>query len=298
MHRDLLTPDARGLLRQLGLALDEDRPLHIGPDGFVTLEPQWAETHAENEDDERQGTGRPPTRPWEGSEGRAWWTAGEPPRPFPPVGNDDVRASYERGLADACDAYPTLSWLPDDRGIWLRAESAVLQGLNARAMFLVGVPFFGPIFPRAWGFWLEEAGPQWIGPRHTNMPDGSICAFVQSSGIWKIGGPLVGLLDLYTEWALRQAHLAVFGKWPGPQDAPNAYYRRVEFKDDERCSCQSGKSYADCCKSADSQRSLEELRAEFIAQMGIDLLRNPPSAVVEYVSGGREEPPSLAQVHI
>jgi hypothetical protein len=126
----------------------------------------------------------------------------------------------------------------DEQGMWLRIESAVLNGLDRTATFLVALPFDAETFPRAWGFWRIAGEYRWIGRRHTNFTDGSVCAFVPTSGAWRPGDSLVQLIDLYSVWALRHLHLEEVGHWPGGQFSPHPFYSLVEFAPNELCGCE------------------------------------------------------------
>jgi hypothetical protein len=170
--------------------------------------------------------------------------------------------------------------------MWLLVRSSVLPGLNKEAAFLVAVPFAEGAFPRAWGFWQTAEGPQWIGRRHTNFPDGSVCAFVPESGVWRVGDSLASLLDFYSVWALRQLYLEEFKRWPGRQYSSHPFYRLIEFKDDELCDCDTGGRYGSCCKPNDLAQDLIALKAGFEAKMGCRITdRVPPLAVVAFMSG-------------
>lgn len=179
--------------------------------------------------------------------------------------------------------------------MWLEVESAVLDGIDRSATFLVAIPFAPGVHPRAWGFWSLRDGRHWIGRRHTNFPDGSICAYVPESGTWREGGRLDALIDLYSVWALRHLHLEVFGRWPGRQYSSHPFYSLVEFKDDELCSCDANEpplQYGECCKPNHLARNLIELKADFERKVGVHLNdRTPPAPVLDYTERQRPLPP-------
>jgi hypothetical protein len=145
----------------------------------------------------------------------------------------------------------------------------------------------------------------WIGPRHTNFQDGSICAFSPDDGVWSEGDDLRTLLDLYSVWALRQLYLEVFGRWPGKQYGlvgadyrVQAFYRQRECRDDELCGCGSETlRYFECCKESD-------LKCDVIGAMRLFLQTNPggfesrkpPPALVSFIEN-RSALPSIADVH-
>jgi hypothetical protein len=182
--------------------------------------------------------------------------------------------------------------------VWLQVETAVVDGLDRTATFLVAVPFDVDLYPRAWGFWNLSDGAKWIGPRHTNFTDGSVCAFVPDSGTWRPGDRLDFLLDLYTVWALRHLHLEHFGRWPGGQYSPHPFYTLIEFKPDELCNCDRHdppRRYRDCCRPEHIRHPLAAMKADFERAMGCRITdRNPPRHVIDAIEG-RSAPRSVAE---
>jgi hypothetical protein len=190
--------------------------------------------------------------------------------------------------------------------MWLLARSSIISGLARDATFLVALPYQSGAGPRAWGFWTAIGLPKWIGPRHTNFQDGSICAFSPDDGAWFEGGDLRTLLDLYSVWTLRNLHFEVFGRWPGKQyglfgadPRVQAYYRQIECNDDELCGCGSEtRRYVDCCKPSDVQWNAIELMSIFLRHVpGGFSTRRPPPSIVEFVEG-RSALPRIADVHL
>jgi hypothetical protein len=168
-----------------------------------------------------------------------------------------------------------------------------LPGLGFGVEFLVCLQFAPFPAIRSWGFWTDRG---WIGPRHTNFPDGSICAFDLRDGTWQLGDPLVQLLDIYSVWALRHLHLSEFNRWPGPQSVPFLYERLWEFKDDELCGCGAteDKTYAECCKPGDLRAPAVQEAVNFsLPRFGG--LRAPPRMVTEFQCG-LAEPPATAAI--
>ena len=259
---------------------------------------------------QRQGPARPATRPRkgparrEGAAGRSR-QAGSASR----VVGDVLRTAYESQVKQLAEAYPTLKTFHDDDGMWLLATSSIIPGLLQEATFLVAVPYQPDIMPRAWAFWTAVAtAPRWIGPRHTNFHDGSICAFAPSDNAWSEGGDLRTLLDLYSVWTARQLHLEVFGRWPGkqysillPDPKLQAYYRwsQQHDHDDELCGCGSEtRRYSECCKAADMKLDLAELMTNFLRQLpGGFSTRRPPPSILAFVAG-RSPLPRMADVHL
>lgn len=212
----------------------------------------------------------------------------------PRISNGLLRTAYEKQLTSLEKAYPESRVFPDDDGMWLQTQSSVLSGLDYGATFLIALPFAPGVGPRAWGFWNGPGGPHWIGPRHTNFLDGSVCAFSPGDNVWTEGGNLTSLMDLYTVWALRHLHLTALGRWPGrqyslpaPNEVLNPYYRLVQCKDDELCGCGSlNARYAECCKPRDLRFDFGRLAQEFVRRMGGRLGdRKPPLAIVDFATG-------------
>ncbi|MDR6495605.1 hypothetical protein J2797_005529 [Paraburkholderia terricola] len=224
---------------------------------------------------ERQGASSP---------GASWSPPGPgTPRPATPLVVAELRNKLAHELAALEQAYPgTRHWL-DDEGMWFVVESSLLPRFSQKAVFIVAIRFADGLV-RGWGFWGTEAvGYEWIGPRHTNFPDGSICAFEPTDDTWTVWSPLVGLLDLYTLWAVRQLHLRTFGRWPGYQSVRYPYERTLELREDEYCGCaRYTQLYGKCCRDAD--RALSQIREAVLFTLGMHGgLRQPPSAIVNFL---------------
>lgn len=267
---------------------------HSQPQGMETTNGErWEQTGSAPRSRERAARGKGPSR---GSR-----SAGAAPR----IGGDVLRAAYEGQVKRLAEAYPSLQTYPDNDGMWLLAKSSIMSGLAREATFLVALPYRSGAGPQAWGFWTTPDRAWWIGPRHTNFLNGSICAFSPNDGAWTEGGDLQTLLDLYSVWALRHLHLEVFGRWAGKQYSfgieprVQAYYRLRECNDDELCGCGSEtRRYAECCKPSDVQRNIIELMSVFMQHVppGGFATRLPPPSVVGFVEG-RSALPRIADVH-
>jgi hypothetical protein len=280
------------LLHEAGV-LDQHHLLKVHNNGVVR--PGRAlpslEVAVENQH-ERQGQRRSPAGPRQGTTRRKGTSSRRGQTGSPTRVVSELRSVYEAQLKDVGQAYPTLRTFPQDRGMWLRANSAVLPGLDRDATFLVAVPFVPGVLPRGWAFWNFPDERRWIGPRHTNPGDGSICAFSQRDKAWLEGQSLTALLDLYSVWSLRHLFFEVFGWWPGKQysiEHPDlrvrAYYRRVQCQDCELCGCGSESlRYAECCKPGDYSYNFIEL-ASFARKAGGSLERRVPQEIVAYLDG-------------
>jgi len=279
------------LLREIGDQLDRNIFPSIKDAGIVVpSNPSSSSTLGKekwNGNKRRSATGS-----WEGTAGGQGTTGGS--RPAGEATSfvcERVPSRYEDELGAVHRAYPGARVWSRDDGLWLLARSSLLPGLPQAAIFLVGISHHNRAV-RAWGFWQHSTlDMTWIGPRHTNFPDGSICAFEPSDGTWLFGDSLVELIDLYTLWALRHLHLGVFDRWPGPQAVHFPYERILEFRDDELCGCaNTTRRYGQCCKSKDLVRNRITDAVNFtMATAGG--LRQPPASIVAFMHQQRDPPP-------
>ncbi len=285
--------DWRQALAAVGKCLDEQAPLRVLNGGVVVPSTPSATSTLglETIDVSAKGTRRSTTGPrqraprWQGSSGRAW-TAGN----TAPVVSRLFQKQYEAELSGIGEFYPGTRLWHQAGGIWLLCKSNVLDGLHQHAIFLTGISYAWPAMVRSWGFWAHElATPSWIGPRHTNFYDGSICAFEPTDGTWVLGQPIVRLLDLYTVWALRHLHLEFLGRWPGEHVAHYAIERLWEQRDNEYCGCgATSSSYRDCCKPKDSSETQVGDAVQFAW-----FPRKPPPCVLAVLYEGAN-PPELS----
>lgn len=295
---DTETEGVRIMLQELGAALDAHRLPRVHNCGIVSLGGAPSPHLTSETKDERQrkarsaaGSRQRPTRRERPAD------RSRPVGPSARIGGG-LRAAYEAQLVDVREAYPTLQAFPAAEGMWLLARSTILPGLQRDATFLVAVPFGTGLLPKAWAFWNLASGTRWIGPRHTNFGDGSVCAFAIADRIWFDGQSIATLLDVYTVWALRHLHLELLGRWPGRQYAltdPDdsrvaAYYRRAEFQDDELCSCESHLRYAACCKTDDYSHNFMQAASAAI-RLVVSFSRRPPPEILAYMEGRSELPP-------
>lgn len=289
-----VSPEAKALLAEIGKQLDADCYPVIYNGGIVQPSNPSVQTHLqgkESEYDERTRERRSATRPRQ----RPARRQGPAYRPWPPSGTTPfvdagVRRAYEAELEDVRSAYPGAKVWLRGKGVWLLTESLVLHGLTKRATFLTAVPFIRGSRAQAWGYWTTAISASWIGPRHTNFPDGSICAFEPRDDTWSIGESIIKLLDLYTLWALRHLHLELFGRWAGYQSVPIPYERLQELQDDEFCGCdRSHLRYSECCKSADLALDPQKTFVDFVMRTGGGN-REPPKWVLPVIWGSQLPP--------
>lgn len=240
---------------------------------------------------------RSETRPWQGP--ARWQRPTRRSRKTShtaPVICTSLQERYREELKVVDEAYPNALVWQQTEGIWLLTESNLLPGLQKKAIFLTAIPYFNRATARGWGFWSYPLmSPVWIGPRHTNFPDGSICAFEPRDGTWNLGDPIVKLIDLYSLWALRHLHLQTYGRWPGYQSVSHPYERLLELKEDEYCGCDhSDQLYGQCCRENDLNRDRVADAINFKLKYGGGL-RNPPDDIVRFIAE-KTDPPSISRL--
>ncbi len=198
------------------------------------------------------------------------------------------------GLEDLWRAYPT-DFLDGDHGLWIIVKSNPLGDDGPQVTFVLGYPYTSNVEPRAWAFWKLGEFPKFVGPRHTNFPDASICAFGPND--WDRSDGVAALVDFYSTWLVRQLYLQHFGRWPGRQHGASALYRRTEFSFDEWCACGSGKRYGECHEQADKLMSDEEARQEHRQVFKSDYgSRRPPKSLMKFVRSNFKKPPAFRDV--
>lgn len=288
------------LIRILGEQLDNDIFPSVRTGGvLVPAGRRSVEIAAGKENQSAESASRsrrPSAGSWAGAAGRSGTTRRSPDPPSPSV-SEHLRRSYETQLDAFKSAYPgTKVWKRED-GMWLLVRSAVLSGLQKSATFLILLPYIGGIRPFGWGFWQRSGRLEWIGPRHTNFREGSICAYTLDDKTWEPGGDIVTLVDLYTLWAFRHLHLKMFNRWPGAQSAPHAYERVMEFRRGEFCGCgTTGVLYSRCCQASDSLLNLELLATDFRTKHGCDLAERDVPATVWAILKRWKDPPTAISV--
>ena len=293
-----MNAEARELLEAVGGRLDQGKYPLIHNRGMirpststVAIDPLGEETCNVPSRARRSATGS-----WQRAAGRQ--RPSNRPRPSgrtAPVIDTVLSQRYREELDAVQKAYPGAEFWHQDEGMWLRTESLLIAGLEKTATFLTAIPFVHGMTAKSWAFWNTPIYFNWIGPRHTNFPDGSVCAFEPKDKSWNIGDSLVKLLDLYSLWAFRHLHLEVIGRWPGHQSVPCPYERLQELKDNEHCGCDRPQNlYGDCCKPRDLQRDTFEELWKFIRIFGGGTRR--PPGWVQPVLAGREEPPPATDI--
>lgn len=211
----------------------------------------------------------------------------------------------EQELSDAMVAdlegvigvYPGVQFRFTPDLVWLINYIKPIRGLNETALLLTAYPHNPKEFIRSWAWW--GPGVIWIGPRHTNYPDGGICSFEPTDpDAWHRGESLRDLLDFHVLWIVRHLFLRYFSRWPGSQVFHTEHERLTEHRPGELCGgCRSGLRYEDCCRSRDEKIDSVERVISFIRKFGSSQ-RNPPKAVSEFVYGYRRTPPPLSELNV
>lgn len=197
----------------------------------------------------------------------------------PPV---SLREFYKKEARELKNFYPGAEACEQNEGLIIKAPIHPLQSVQRRATLVIALRLVPLADFRSWAFW--ENG-RWIGPRHTNYPDGSVCAFHKSDNTWRFGSSLVNLLDLHSLWILRHLHLEKFGFWPGPQLVEKLAERLLELKPNEICGCKANhelKKYSDCCMAADKAHPRKLPMIALHLQNEITTGRKPPDSVCRF----------------
>ena len=290
-----LSPRQLAHIGEVGAALFAGRELQASGNGLISIRPTIGATREEGtNDDKREETARgSATRPRErrqGTRGRRTTDSHAP---------EFRRELYRAQVAQVNEHYPGVrTWIKDD-ATWLSVPSFPVGSDGPRANLLVAIPKRSSARITAWGFWDMDGRMSWIGYRHTNFPDGSICAFPADADYWREGDALPSYVDLLSEWSFRQLYYVVHRVWPGPQEGRWRYYRLKGTQPGECCPrCQSLKRYEDCCRPLDEAEACDSDRREFILEVGCDLgEQRPHRRVVEFAQGQRNRPPRMAIVH-
>lgn len=278
------------LLKEIGALLDQNRFPHVYNGGFVKPSETTFHTQTLGKEKEHERQRRSSAGSWQRPARRQG-----APGPAAPVICASLRNKYEKELDEVRETYPGVKTWQQKEGLWLLTESALLRGLGKKATFLIAIPYFPAPYAKSWGFWTTAMYTQWIGPRHTNFPDGSICAFEPKDQTWEIGKPLISLLDLYSIWAIRHLHMATLERWPGRQSVHHPYERLTEIQDDEFCGCDiSEKLYKDCCKPNDLALDKEAIKKDFLRRY-CGGFRNPPREILKFMAQRDQPPPIMAR---
>lgn len=195
-------------------------------------------------------------------------------------------------LEGVAGAYPQVELRSTPDAVWLLNWVTPLPGLDESALLVTAYPLNRSqnIVSWAWASLVLI----WIGPRHTNFPEGSICSFEPKDRTWQRGRSLITLLDLNVLWIVRHIFLHWFGRWPGRQIFHTEWERLNEHLPGELCGgCDSGRLYDKCCRPRDEAIDPIDRLMLYMKWTNGQWERRPPNAVSEYVYGCRKTPPAL-----
>lgn len=251
-------------------------------------EPTWSATEANTNEREGEGEGEGGPAAGEGERPTAW--KGPTSSAAPIISGEGLDLELVGRLEELTKAYPHVRVLSAPPGVWILTRITPIPGLeSAWLASLLSPEIVRPPWVRTWAWW--DSGV-WVGPRHTNYPDGSICAFEEQDESWIQEESLVDLWDLYALWITRHLHLRRIGYWPGEQVLHTAHERLAEQQPQELCAgCRSFRLYGDCHHDRDV--AVPPMRRLALAALrGALGLRRVPPGVTDFVWGMRKTPPT------
>lgn len=296
-----LSPRQLAHVREVGSALFEGRGLQAFDDGVIDVvhstQPQDAKG---NFNGERQGFQRPTKGSRQGRQG----TSGGEGQPRSP---HSLRAVIRRDFLDV-EALTELRrhyssvrrWKEvSGTGVWLAVSIFPLGRGGPQADLIIAVPRDPAVFILSWGFWRIDGRVVWIGPKHTNYPCGSICAFPAGSGVWTEGHGIRAYVDRLAEWIMRHLYLDAEGLWPGAHEGLHIYYRLRHTHPHECCTrCRSLNRYEECCRGIDQLEVRDRDRGHFVNLYGCDVGdQRPHSRLFAWAQHMRRHPPSMSRIH-
>lgn len=237
---------------ELGAWRDEGRLFAVGFNGEVFKH----EDVEEYQDGSRQWPGAASSAPPAASAA----PAASDPKPAGADGREALRQRYLGFRPEILRYYPSAQMREVDLGIWITTRIYPL-GLSGPCYWIcLFLPDNGACSPKAFAFYRLSPVPRSVGPRHTNFPDGSICALTDEDDAWRPGDSPKILLNLYAEWLVCYLFFRIEKCWPGRQVGLDATYRQREFQKNEWCDCGSEKPYGECHYASDAS-DVEKLKA-------------------------------------
>jgi hypothetical protein len=215
-----------------------------------------------------------------------------------PGGTERIETLRERYLGFRPEIllyYPSARFREVDHGLWVTVRIYPL-GVSGPCYWLcLFLPDAAVTSPKAFVFYRLSPAPRPVGPRHTNFPDGSICAFTDEDDAWRPGDSPKVLLNLYAEWLVCQLFLRIEKRWPGRQVGLDAAYRQREFDIREWCHCDSGKPYGICHYHSDATE-VEELKASGSYEPLPDRL--VPNTIIKFAKSRWSKLPDLHRLRM
>jgi hypothetical protein len=267
----------RSRILELGAWRDRGHLFAVGVDGEVSKH----EEHESEHDHESRQREEPPAAPAASAASAASEPAGE-------VGSKTLRERYRVHL-EQVRLYFDLTTIETEEGLWLIAPMWPVGKPGPSFTVALYLPDHPSFTPTAFAFRSSGQLARAVGKRHTNSPEGSICAWSDGDIQWAPGESPFLLLRLYAEWLLCHLFYQVAGYWPGQQSALDGVYRWNEFDPREWCDCGSNKRYGECHRESD-EALVRGLKAQgrSVAPPPREM---PPSVVAFARSRWRNPPP-------
>ena len=231
----------RNRILELGVWRDQGRLFAVGLDGEVS---KHEELEREHDHDPGQ---------WQGSPAASPAPAASDAEPAGSDGRASLTDRYLGFRPEILRYYPTAHFHEVEHGLWIVATIFPLGRHGPCYWVCLFLPDHAAFSSKAFAFSVLGRHPKPVGPRHTNFPDGSICAFTDEDDAWRPGDNPKILLNLYAEWLICQLFLAIEHRWPGRQIGLDATYRQEEFGPREWCHCNSGERYGVCHYKEDAE---------------------------------------------
>ncbi len=281
---DSFTAQQKERILSLGRWRDAGNTLAVGLDGQIFVHTEIEEIEDGNS---RQGSaaGQGSAR-WQGTAGRQGATPD--PEPAGSYRGQPLIERYLRFRPEILLYYPQARFQTVEGGLWIMTQICPIgRGgpLFWVCLFLPDNLVFGP---KAFAFAEIGKSPRPVGPRHTNFPDGSICALTDDDDAWRPNDSPLVLLNLYAQWLVGQLFLEIEGYWPGPQVGLSAVYRSVEFLPPEWCHCGGEKRYGECHSGADLvEVAISKLQGKYEPLAA----RSVPDPIIAFARSGWRSPP-------
>lgn len=298
-----LSPQQLAHVREVGTALFEGRCLQAKHGGFIAvLNTTPTQDVKGTTNGERQELQRSAAEPWQGRQGSPGGTGesrrGSSDHSGPVLGRQRLISQASGQLREHYSGVRLWKEVGGN-GVWLAVSIFPVGREGPQADFTIAVPTDPAFRILSWGFWRTDNGLVWIGPKHTNYPDGSACAFPSDSGAWTEALGLVPYVDRLAEWSMRHIFLDAEGIWPGRQEGSHVYYRLRHTHPQECCTrCRGLDRYESCGLSFDQEQYAGSDRADFISVYGADVAdQRPHSRLINWNENRRGTPPTMCRIH-
>jgi hypothetical protein len=298
-----LSPPQLAHVREVGLALFEGRCLQAKQGGFIavldTAPTQDVKGECNDEGQELQRSAAGPRQGRQRTSGRSGQSRRGSSDPSRAVVGRQRLISQTSGQLRKHYSGVRLWKEIGGNGVWLAVSIFPAGKVGPQADFVIAVPTNPTFRILSWGFWCTTDGPVWIGPKHTNYPDGSACPFPADGAAWTEAHDLIAYVDRLAEWSMRHLYLDAEGVWPGSHEGAHIYYRLRHTHPRECCTrCRSLNPYESCCLPLDQKEFVSSHRADFISMYGADVGdQRPHSRLLRWMETKEGSPPSMGRVH-